>query len=120
MTREKYESLPLATLKELAKARKMRGVSTLKKGDLIDAMLELDEQEEQKEAAEEAREEVKEEKKKRQILNSWTVVLQQTESLKYFRMDMVSFVLTIIFREMEMSMLLLHRFADSGLKQATS
>ena len=62
MTREKYESLPLATLKELAKARKMRGVSTLKKGDLIDAMLELDEQEEQKEAAEEAREEVKEEK----------------------------------------------------------
>ena len=61
MTREKYESLPLATLKELAKARKMRGVSTLKKGDLIDAMLELDEQEEQKEAAEEAREEVKEE-----------------------------------------------------------
>ena len=50
MTREKYESLPLATLKELAKARKMRGVSTLKKGDLIDAMLELDEQEEQKEA----------------------------------------------------------------------
>lgn len=63
MTREKYESLPLATLKELAKARKMRGVSTLKKGDLIDAMLELDEQEEQKEAAEEAREEVKEEKK---------------------------------------------------------
>ena len=45
------------TMKELAKARKMRGVSTLKKGDLIDAMLELDEQEEQKEAAEEAREE---------------------------------------------------------------
>ena len=42
MTREKYESLPLATLKEHAKARKMRGVSTLKKGDLIDAMLELD------------------------------------------------------------------------------
>ena len=50
-------------MKDLAKARKMRGVSTLKKGDLIDAMLELDEQEEQKEAAEEAREEVKEEKK---------------------------------------------------------
>lgn len=120
MTREKYESLPLATLKELAKARKMRGVSTLKKGDLIDAMLELDEQEEQKEAAEEAREEVKEEKKKRQILNSWTVVLQQTESLRCFRMDMDSFVLTIIFREMEMSMLLLHRFADSDLKQAIS
>ena len=45
MTREKYESLPLATLKELAKARKMKGVSTLKKADLIEAMISLDEQE---------------------------------------------------------------------------
>lgn len=34
MTREKYESLPLATLRELAKARKMKGISTLKKGEL--------------------------------------------------------------------------------------
>ena len=42
MTREKYESLPLATLKELAKARKMKGVSTLKKADLIEAMISLD------------------------------------------------------------------------------
>ena len=61
MTREKYESLPLATLRELAKARKMKGISTLKKGELIDAMLALDEQEEQQEAATEAKEEVKEE-----------------------------------------------------------
>ena len=65
MTREKYESLPLATLKELAKARKMKGISGLKKGDLIDAMLALDEQEEQKEAATEAKEEVKEELKEK-------------------------------------------------------
>ena len=65
MTREKYESLPLATLKELAKARKMKGVSTLKKSDLIDAMLALDEKEEQQEAATEAKEEVKEELKEK-------------------------------------------------------
>ena len=65
MTREKYESLPLATLKELAKARKMRGVSTLKKSDLIDAMLALDEKEEQAEAASEAKEEVREEMKEK-------------------------------------------------------
>ena len=65
MTREKYESLPLATLKELAKARKMKGVSTLKKSDLIDAMLALDEQEEQREAATEAKEEVREELKEK-------------------------------------------------------
>ena len=65
MTREKYESLPLATLKDLAKARKMKGVSTLKKSELIDAMLALDEQEEQKEAATEAKEEIKEEMKEK-------------------------------------------------------
>ena len=85
MTREKYESLPLATLKELAKARKMKGISTLKKSDLIDAMLALDEQEEQKEAATEAKEEVKEElkeKRQRQILNSLTAVILRTVSLR--------------------------------------
>lgn len=65
MTREKYESLPLSTLKELAKARKMKGVSTLKKSDLIDAMIELDQQEEQSEAASEAKEEVREEMKEK-------------------------------------------------------
>ena len=65
MTREKYESLPLATLKELAKARKMRGVSTLKKSELIDAMLALDAKEEQAEAASEAKEEAREEMKEK-------------------------------------------------------
>ena len=65
MTREKYESLPLATLKELAKARKMKGISGMKKRDLIEAMLALDEKEKQKEASEEAKEEVKEEMKEK-------------------------------------------------------
>ena len=65
MTREKYESLPLATLKELAKARKMRGISTMKKGELIDEMLALDEKEKQKEASEEAKEVVREEMKEK-------------------------------------------------------
>ena len=43
--REKYESLSLTVLKELAKARGMRGISAMKKGDLIAAMLEQDEKE---------------------------------------------------------------------------
>jgi len=60
MTREKYESLPLATLRELAKARKMKGISTLKKGDLIEAMLAQDDK--QEEANAQAKEEVKEKK----------------------------------------------------------
>ena len=41
--REKYESLPLATLRDLAKAREMVGVSTMKKAELVEAMLEQDE-----------------------------------------------------------------------------
>ncbi|MBC5665175.1 transcription termination factor Rho [Dorea sp. NSJ-36] len=40
--REKYESLPLATLKELAKARGLKGISTMKKAELIELMLKED------------------------------------------------------------------------------
>ena len=42
MMREKYESLPLATLKELAKARDISGISGMKKAQLIERMLEED------------------------------------------------------------------------------
>lgn len=41
--REKYETLPLATLRELAKSRDIKGTSTMKKAEVIDAMLEQDE-----------------------------------------------------------------------------
>lgn len=40
--REKYESLSLATLKELAKARDIKGISALRKPELIERMLEED------------------------------------------------------------------------------
>ncbi len=43
--REKYESLSLAALKELAKSRKLRGISTMKKADIIELMLKKDEEE---------------------------------------------------------------------------
>ena len=78
MTREKYESLPLATLRELAKARKMKGISTLKKGDLIEAMLAQDDKEKQEEANAQAKEEVKRKKRER-ISNSLTAGVLQTE-----------------------------------------
>lgn len=45
MMKEKYESLPLATLKDLAKARGLKGISTMKKAELIERMLEEDEKE---------------------------------------------------------------------------
>ncbi len=53
--REKYESLPLATLKDLAKARGMKGISNVKKAELVEMMLKQDEIDEQ-----EKRESVKE------------------------------------------------------------
>ncbi len=41
--REKYESLPLSTLKDLAKARGMKGLSAIKKSELVERMLKQDE-----------------------------------------------------------------------------
>ena len=42
MTREQYESLPLSELRGLAKARGLKGVSTLRKDGLIERMLQED------------------------------------------------------------------------------
>ncbi len=43
--REKYESLPLTELKAIAKARGLRGISTMRKPELIERMLQEDEKE---------------------------------------------------------------------------
>ncbi len=45
MMREKYESLALSALKEVAKARGLKGISTLKKEQLVERMLEEDKKE---------------------------------------------------------------------------
>ncbi len=55
--REKYESLSLAALKDLAKARSIKGVSVMKKADIVEAMLAEDQKEANKQKSE-----VKEEK----------------------------------------------------------
>lgn len=49
--REKYESLSLTVLKELAKARGLKGTSALKKSELIEVMLKEDEREAAEKAA---------------------------------------------------------------------
>ena len=43
--REKYESLSLVVLRDLAKARGMKGISGMKKSELVERMLEEDEKE---------------------------------------------------------------------------
>lgn len=52
--REKYESLPLAELKAVAKARGIKGLSTMKKDDVVEAMLREDEREQQEREAKES------------------------------------------------------------------
>ncbi len=46
--REKYESLAVADLREIAKSRGIRGVSAMKKSEVVEAMLALDEDEKKK------------------------------------------------------------------------
>ena len=54
MIRERYESLAVASLREIAKARGLKGTSTKKKSDLIDEMMALDAAEEAAKAKEAA------------------------------------------------------------------
>lgn len=49
--RERYETLSLATLKELAKVRGLKGISTLKKSELIDVMVDADTKENQSQSS---------------------------------------------------------------------
>ena len=136
MTREKYESLPLATLKELAKARKMKGVSTLKKADLIEAMISLDEQEDQEKLSEQ-KESSQEHLKEMQNQNREEKAASELKENKEHReakdkkpeTDMeqldsgcsLSGILEVmpdgIFREKMTYMSHLHRSAGSDLKQ---
>ena len=55
--REKYESLSLSSLREVAKARGLKGISTMKKSDLIELMLKEDEADKVKIVKEEFRKE---------------------------------------------------------------
>ena len=56
MMREKYESLPATTLRDLARHRGLKGISTLRKEQLIERMLEADEKEKQEKAQAEPQE----------------------------------------------------------------
>lgn len=51
--REKYESLPLAELKAVAKARGIKGLSAMKKDQVVEAMLQEDEKEKREREAKE-------------------------------------------------------------------
>ena len=58
--REKYESLALIDLREIAKSRGIKGTASMKKADVVEAMLQLDEKEKAAKEALAAKEEQKE------------------------------------------------------------
>ena len=123
--REKYESLSLATLKDLAKARGLKGVSALRKPELIERMLHEDELEGETKKQETVREKPQQRESPsitkhrnvhsimpRQRQYSLTVEREQTEFLRYFRMDMGLSDVRIIFRGKMIFMYHLLRYAD--------
>ena len=130
--REKYESLSLATLKDLAKARGLKGVSALRKPELIERMLHEDELEGETKKQETVREKPQQSEVEgngeripqynktpdvhsimpRQRQYSLTAEREQTESLRYFRMDMGLSDVRIIFRGKMIFMYHLLRYAD--------
>jgi len=139
--REKYESLSLATLKDLAKARGLKGISTLRKPELIERMLEEDEKEKASSGSAEAKnteyrqeEPAKEENRVRESRASYdtseiirnvqsiptkirrrqpslTVARRQTAFWKYFRMVMDLSAVPIICR-VRMTFMYLHPRSD--------
>ncbi len=111
--REKYESLSAAVLRELAKSRGIKGISSMKKSQLVEAMLAQDEAEATETKVEEA---VKEEENIAQVMSIMTIHVQKEQKVqrilpmqknqkdakafwKSCRMDLVLFVVTIICRE---------------------
>ena len=82
MMRERYESIYLADLKEMAKNRGIKIIPGMKKADIVDAMLEKDREEEQKEAGQKEdakKEEAKEEAKTQKKQSSDAVTLSKEE-----------------------------------------
>ena len=107
MMKEKYETLPLTTLKELAKARGLKGISTMKKAQVIELMLQEDEKEQEKEKQE------KREIKKSMILTAWTVALLHAEFWRLCQMGSDLSEVIIIFQEIMISIFRRLRSVDS-------
>ena len=64
--REKYESLSLGALKEIARARGMKGLSSLKKSELVERMLQEDEKDKKLAEKKEAKAEGKKEEHRKE------------------------------------------------------
>ena len=101
--KEKYETLSLAVLKDVAKARGLKGTSALKKSDLIERLLEEDRKTQKTEETEPVRE-------NRHDHESW----------KYSRTDTDLSAVRTIFRERMMFMFPRPRSGNSDSRQGIS
>ena len=77
--REKYESLALTVLKELAKARGIKVTSAMKKADVVEAMLAKDEEEKNSAAVEPSDDNAEEKKASSKSKAAKTVKKEKTE-----------------------------------------
>ena len=106
--REKLQTLPLAELKEIAKSQGIKGISGMKKGDLIDLLCEKEKEiEEQKKAAAKP---VRTQNQP-QICRNWTAGLKQTVFWRLCPTDSASSAVRISCPARMMCMWRLHRFA---------
>lgn len=67
MNKEKYEALSLATLKDLAKSRGIKGLSGARKQDIIEAMLKKDEEDKNADKSKLKKQEVKVSEEKKEV-----------------------------------------------------
>ena len=122
--KEKYETLSLAVLKDVAKARGLKGTSTLKKSELIDRLLEEDRktqnteetETEKTESVREVRREHEHTQRRKALywsLQTWTAVSPPTGFWKSFQTAMDLSAVKIIFRGRMMFMCLHPRFVNS-------
>ena len=96
--REKYESLALMNLKEIAKARGIKGTSTMKKNEVIEAVLAEDERLKREEEAKKAEEH---EKLKVELIETEYFISSDHEMTKEHYVSFVAMVTgdTVIMRK---------------------
>ena len=95
--REKYESLSVTILRDLAKARGIKGTSAMKKADLVEAMLAQDEIDKQNsvETEESAPKAVKEEMLHERC-HEWSNYFNFNLTIIYSKFDNINFIIDIV------------------------
>lgn len=90
MTKEQYESIAVAELRELAKAREMKGVSAMRKAELVEAMIQQDNIDREKEKTDSKKTEEKKEPIEKKESNSEEEKVDKVVKKKTAKKDTIS------------------------------